>query len=279
MSILTFIQSRSALRGTRRLYRLGTMSYWSWRSRRRQGRLGWSQLLFALRDWIDQVRQDGSLLAQLAFNAVSTGIVTMVLPLGLEAIAAVLNGHNVAWARGFDGHIAPERYESLVAAAVGAQATFLALFFTTVGVIAATAYANVPGEIRQLFVAERGSRLYIANVVRALIFGVAILSMRVIDHQPHVLTVLSLTVLTVFSVLSLAALGTGLFNFFDLSSLRLHCRGASVALLEVPLRAGPQLPERRFSRPHTSEQRKCYRSTDSSPICSPNGPAERHELP
>jgi hypothetical protein len=216
---MRFWRSLRAGSSVRRLRRLGTDRYWSSRSRRRWVHLGWSRLLSSLRDRLAQFIQDGGLFAQLVIQAVPTGLVTLLLLLGLEAVAAVLNGHHVGWAHALDGHVAPERYEAFIATAVGAQGTFLALFFTTVGVIASTAYANVPGEVRQLFVHERGSRLYITNVVGALVFGVAILSMRLIDHQPHVLTVLSLSLLTVFSVLSLAALGTGLFNFFDLSSL------------------------------------------------------------
>jgi hypothetical protein len=93
-----------------------------------------------LRDSLDRLARDGGLLAQLAIQAVGTGMVTVLLLLGLEAFAAVFNGHHVGWGHGFDGHVAPERYEAFVAAAVGAQATFLALFFSTVGVIASTAY-------------------------------------------------------------------------------------------------------------------------------------------
>jgi hypothetical protein len=136
----------------------------------------------------------------------------------LEAIAVSLT-HVLHWGTLFEP-VTAESYGGFVAAAVGAEAAFLALFFTTVGVIAATTYSHVPGEIRSLFVRERTSLIYVWNVAEALLVGIALLLMPVVTHtSPHGLTVAVFAVLTVLSVLSLVLLGTQLFNFFDLSTL------------------------------------------------------------
>lgn len=59
--------------------------------------------------------------------------------------------------------IGPDSYGAFVGTAVGAEAAFLALFFTIVGVIASATYARVPGEIRGLFVRERTSLIYVGT--------------------------------------------------------------------------------------------------------------------
>lgn len=136
----------------------------------------------------------------------------------LEAIAASLT-HVLHWGTLFEP-VNADSYGGFVAAAVGAEAAFLALFFTTVGVIAATTYSRVPGEVRSLFVRERTSLFYVSNVAVALLVGIALLIMPVITHRsPYGLTVAAFALLVAFSVLSLALLGTQLFNFFDLSTL------------------------------------------------------------
>ena len=143
----------------------------------------------------------------------------------------------------------------------------LALFFTTVGVIASTAYARVPGEIRSLFVRERTSLIYVWNVAVALLVGLALLTMPLVAHRwPHGLTVLLFAVLTAFSVLSLVVLGTRLFNFFDLSTLSLPLRHRFLRGVTAPHR---RLADRSHARP-SSRQHMTGRpwscgSTASSP--------------
>jgi hypothetical protein len=115
--------------------------------------------------------------------------------------------------------LAASKYTPFVATAVGAEAVFMALFFTTVGVIASTTYADVPGEIRRLFVEEQGSRLYIFSVIATLVFGVLLLLLDPLGITPNTFTVVVFALLVIFSVVSLGRLGRRLFNFFDLSSL------------------------------------------------------------
>ena len=102
------------------------------------------------------------------------------------------------------------------------------MFFTTVGVIASTTYARVPGEIRGLFVRERTSVIYVRNVAVALLVGLALLTMPLVAHcSPHGLTVLLFAVLTAFSVLSLVISARGYSTSLTCRRSRSRCATVS----------------------------------------------------
>ncbi len=207
----------------RTLARASRIRHWRRLDRRRRRRLWLSRAWVAVRDRRAQLRQDSRVLAGLVGGVLGAILGTAALVAALEALATAAR-HVLRWGTLFTP-VDPGSYGGLVGVAVGAEAAFLALFFTTVGVIAATTYARVPGEIRGLFVRERTSLIYVWTVAVALLVGLALLTMPLVVHRsPHGLTVLVFAVLTAFSVLSLVLLGTQLFNFFDLSTLSLPLR-------------------------------------------------------
>src|SRR5262249_55137438 len=142
-----------------------------------------SRRLGELQDRIDEKRADAGLVSNLTLRATLTGVGTLLLIGVVELLGWYLSRFEIHIAR-LTTRVAPSDYEAFVAAVVGAEAVFLALFYTTVGVIASTAYQQVPGEIRQLFVQERGSQLFTRSVVRALVFGVLVLSMGSVGYKP-----------------------------------------------------------------------------------------------
>jgi len=231
----------------RTLARASRERHWRQLDRRRRRRLWLSRVWVAVRDRRAQLGQDGRVLAGLVGGVLGAVFGTAALVAAVEALATAVR-HTLHWGTLFTP-IGPGSYGAFVGVAVGAEAAFLALFFTTVGVIASTAYARVPGEIRSLFVRERTSLIYVWNVAVALLVGLALLTMPLVAHRsPHGLTVLLFAVLTAFSVLSLVVLGTRLFNFFDLSTLSLPLRhrfargaaSASAAGRSVPREAQQQ---------------------------------------
>jgi hypothetical protein len=123
----------------------------------------------AVRDRVAQLRQDGQVLAGLVGDVLGAILATAALVTAVEALATAAR-HALHWGPLFTS-VAPGSYGAFVGVAVGAEAAFLALFFTTVGVIASTAYARVPGEIRGLFVRERTTLIYVWNVAVALLVG------------------------------------------------------------------------------------------------------------
>lgn len=225
----------------RKLARISRTGHWRRLRRRHSRRLRLSHAWVAAHDRAAQFRQDTRTLAGLAGRVLATVLGTAALVAASEAIAAAA-GHAVRWGTLFMT-IDPGSYEAFVGAAVGAEAAFLALFFTTVGVIASTTYARVPGEIRSLFVRERTSLIYAGNVAVALLVGLALLTMPLVAHRsPHGLTVLLFAVLTAFSVVSLVVLGTRLFNFFDLSTLSLPLRRRFLRAARSASAAGRSIP-------------------------------------
>ena len=169
-------------RAERQLLRSDEMRHWSQLARRQKARRTLSIALLGIRERSDQTKQGAEDLLALVASALTGVVVALLLVVVVEAIAALLN-HFLHWGSLFRP-VSSSNYETFVGAAVGAQATFLALFFTTVGVIASTAYARVPGEIRQLFVRERTSTIYVWNVVFALVVGITLLALPVVVGAP-----------------------------------------------------------------------------------------------
>ena len=240
--------SRAGAQGTldpavHRLTELGQEAYWQDRQRARLRRLRWSQRTQRLQAGANQQRDDFRLVAALALarGAVIPALGGVVLVVLAELLGWALHTTGWSFLDRVDARLPSGSYEMLAAAAVTAEATFLALFYTTVGVVVSNAYMTVPAEIRQLFVDERGGTIYVRGVVRALVFGVLILLADVVGYRPFELSLLVLAVLAVVSVLRLAVLGPKLFNFFDPSSL------------STPLARRFQRALRRASTPSTAE--------------------------
>ena len=153
----------------RRLVASGAANYWVKADRRQRRHLRVSRMWLSLRDRSALFRQDSRVLATLLRSVLAPLAITAVVVGALEAIAEMLQ-QVVHWG-GLFAPVAIDSYATLVGAAVGAEAVFLALFFTTVGVIASTTYADVPAEIRGLFIRERTSLLYVWSVTMALLVG------------------------------------------------------------------------------------------------------------
>lgn len=224
---LDSLRQRLPDRRTRRLRRLGRERFWRWRRAWIDARTRAAQFRSSGRNFYDESRQNGSSMGQLVVGALGTVCGALFVVAVVELLAIWLGNHSFVgrhheWWYRIVRPIGSGEYGTFVAAAVGAQAVFLALFFTTVGVIASTAYANVPADIRELFVRERSSRIYAYTVVWGLVFGVALLAAPLFRYQPHATTVGIFTLLTLFAVITLLRLGTDLFRFFDLSSLAVN---------------------------------------------------------
>lgn len=159
-----------------------------------------------------------------------TGLLRSTIPFALAAIAVVATCEVVATLyhdrlRGFGYQLLevltvgvalqPSDYENLVVVAASVAGVLLALYFATIGVIAATAYADAPETVRTLFVNDRRSRVFTRTLAILLVTCVAVLLMRTISYVPHRPTLYLIVGLAVFTVLSLIVLGENLFRFFD----------------------------------------------------------------
>lgn len=238
---LKFRFSRSR-RAERQLIRSDELSHWVWRARSRATRRRLSSIWLSVRQGTQEFRQEARIVTSLTIRVLAGAIIAIALLVLVELLAAWLN-HYFHLGSLFTS-VPGSSYTTLVGAALAALATFLALFFTTVGVIASTAYSRVPGEIRQLFVRERTSTIYVRVVVLALVFGTALLAFPVVSAREfRGLTVIAFAVLTVFAILSLAILGRSLFNFFDPSTLSERLYPQFIRAIRSASASGRHIPD------------------------------------
>lgn len=91
----------------------------------------------------------------------------------------------------------------------------MGLYFTAISVVASTAYAKVPGDVRSLVIQEKVSNFYIRVI--ALLCAMAILSLAA--HSLGIyLGILNLFIITFFGIATIfgfVKLGTRIFYFFD----------------------------------------------------------------
>jgi len=254
-------KTRHADKEIRWLIAVSQPQYWRQLDRRQRQRLRISRAWLTVRDRAAQLSQDGRVVAVLIRSMLAALVGTAVAIVAIEAAASALH-HVLHWGNLF-APVTADSYGGFVGVVVGAEAVFLALFFTTVGVIASTTYAQVPSEIRSLFIRERTSLVYVWNVAVVLLVGLILLTMPVVTHRdPHGITVLLFAVLTAFSVLSLVLLGMQMFNFFDLSTLSYPLPRRFVQAIKAASaadKAAPQEVQQQAAHDRAAEVLRQYR--------------------
>jgi hypothetical protein len=179
-------------------------------------RTRWLQVRFSR---LDGQRKNFAVALELAAKSAGIALAAAVLLWATEIIGALLS--HIGWDP--VQHLTATReskdYESLVGVLIGAEATLLALYYATVGVVASTAYSAVPGDIRKLFVQQRISNVYTRGIVRALVFTTILFGLGSLGYHVRVLSVIVAVLLAVLAVLRLAVVGIAPFGFFDPASL------------------------------------------------------------
>jgi hypothetical protein len=136
--------------------------------------------------------------------------ISLALAAGALWAAALLDPHvGVHWR--IDGGT----YNVLFETIGSVTGVFLALYFTAVSTVAATAYANVPTETRDLLVREKLGNSYVRLVAFLAAFSVGALGLHATGHGPWGLTVVVSVVGTGAAIFAFVALGRRAFQFFD----------------------------------------------------------------
>ncbi|MFI7209473.1 hypothetical protein [Micromonospora aurantiaca (nom. illeg.)] len=151
-----------------------------------------------------------ALVALAAVELIAIGFHHLAVPSSNRLVRLV--GNLLSW---LGTPVPPEKFEGMFTAITGAGVGALALYFAGVGVVAATVYADVPGRVRGLFVAERSSRAYTQALVVLVVWCIAVLGMRIGSYQPHRLSLFMIVGVAVLAVINLVHLGRRVFNFFD----------------------------------------------------------------
>jgi len=224
------------------LKRLGTSEYWNKRARWQFWRDRISRAQFDAGSRVGEAQETRHVLAGIVGPALLAGGAAIVTFVALELAASAVAARGSGIER-VTRSLSEADYATFVGALVGAQAVFLALFYTTVGVIASTAYAGVPAEIRTLFVRERSSRVYAQLVTWSLVFGILLLATGPLHYRPHAITVAVFGALALVAVLALVRLGTDLFKFFDLSSISTGLPRQFARAVKVATVSGSTIPD------------------------------------
>jgi hypothetical protein len=206
-------------RATTRVRRLGSVRAWRCAHRRQQAKLRSARWWHARRVQIDKQRMTFGVDASLARQSVWPATTAVVLLVLTEWV-----GRHLTHVRRFridllSQTLEPDKYATLAGTAVAAEATLLALFFATVGVVASTTYSSVPAAIRDLFIEERTHTIYTRGIARALVFTTALLALGAAGYHARVLSVAVAAVLAIVGVQRLLAIGARTFRYFDPASL------------------------------------------------------------
>jgi hypothetical protein len=202
-----------------RLRRLAEPRWWRWRKRWHRWNVQRTRWLQARSSRLDGQRKNFAVALELATKSVGIALAAAALLWATEIIGALLSHTGWEPVQHLTATRESKDYESLVGVLIGAEATLLALYYATVGVVASTAYSAVPGDIRKLFVQQRISNVYTRGIVRALVFTTILFGLGSLGYHVRVLSVIAAVLLAVLAVLRLTVVGIAPFGFFDPASL------------------------------------------------------------
>ncbi|MCU1479288.1 MAG: hypothetical protein JWQ19_74 [Subtercola sp.] len=206
-------------RTVQQIDKLARPTFWKTRWKKRRQRLKRSQRAYVRNTRLSDATGSTSLVWQLARRSWKPAAVGVCLFLIAELFGWLLAMSRVGGFEYVTATVPSSDFNPFVATSVAAVATFLGLFYTTVGVVASTAYRAVPSDIRFLFVEERTGQIYTKGAVHALIVGIILLVSGALGYAPRGLVLVLLALLTINAVLRLMILGGSLFSFFDPSML------------------------------------------------------------
>jgi hypothetical protein len=124
------------------------------------------------------------------------------------ALEVLMRGRIAGWA-------VPSGYRGLLEALAQISGVFLGLYFTVLGVVASTAWADLPEDVRSLLLREQGGNVYIRIV--ALLGALALLQLfrSSLGVRLGPLSLLFVVLLGILAVLAFVVLGIRTFRFFD----------------------------------------------------------------
>jgi len=198
---------------------LGSAHYWIIRSRFRAGlgrmSAGRQAVSVGRTSVSERVRAVLSLARKFGWVAAGSLLLWVALEVGAR-VASAIPGAPFAT---LTNRVTSGSYGDLLSAGVGAVATFLGLYWATVGVVASTVYQAAPAEVRSLFIEQRSGTALVRGIVYALNLGLLLLAADTIGVAPPAASLIVFAALCAVATLRLVVLGSQLFNFFDLSQL------------------------------------------------------------
>ena len=112
-----------------------------------------------------------------------------------------------------------DTYTNLLATITGIGGVFIGLYYTAISLVASTAYAKVPNNIRDLLAHERIGNAYMRSLSLLTVLGVFLLVGDALGYPPLALAVPIFAVWSAFAIFAFVTLGARAFDLFDPSTL------------------------------------------------------------
>lgn len=209
------------MKAERSIRRLGNLGRWDRRARWNRTRVRLTLSFENMKDKLESGQDRWRIARSLAAQIFVPFVLSLALFALVEGVALAGRRLGIEELSFWVTRVQDDTYESLAGAGVGAIATFLGLYYATVGVVASTVYGSVPPGIRTLFVREPSGVVYVRGVAYALVFGLLLLAAGAVGYRPSPASLAVFTLLAATSVLRLLILGGSIFNFFDPTALTL----------------------------------------------------------
>lgn len=207
--------------------------YWAAHRRLARARFWFACRVFGAGQWSRLRREDALLFFSVLRVVLGQVVLAVVLVAGLEAIERVLTLYEPTFAQGRPalqtlGRAAAAlsllraqsvAHTGVLVALAQVAGVFLGLYFTAVGVVASTRYANVTVDVRALLMREKVGNLYIRVVALLAAVAVLLLAESALGFQPAALNLIVVGLLGVIAVFSFVPLGFGVFQFLEPTKL------------------------------------------------------------
>ena len=154
----------------------------------------------------------------------------------------------------------PEEEYGFLGTLAQVSAMMLGLYFTAVSLVASTAYARVPGDVRAMIAEEQIGNFYFSFLAQFAASAIVMLSIVSFGIPVGSLNVLWLSFLGLFSVFSFVVLGVRTFSFFDPAALVQHLNHRLVLAMDEVTPSGYKWLDPSFQNHH---QRQADRTIEA----------------
>lgn len=202
----------------RRFWLKNSIWYWQVRKLAASAKFRLHRRAFVIKAGVAETRDKCSIIWEILFRIACKAAIAV----GSVAILVAIEKAFPLLSEPFNWKIEPDAEYSFLATMSQVSATMLGLYFTAVSLVASTAYARVPGNVRAMIVEEQVGNFYFAFLAHFAATSVVMLATVSLGVPIGVLNTLWLSFLGLFGLFSFVILGLRTFSFFDPTALVRH---------------------------------------------------------
>jgi hypothetical protein len=189
-----------------------------------------SRAAYETSTWVQSQRDSFSILSGILQTVAGQIVVAIVLVAVLEFLNPFFVGFLEYYLQSFKGYpilsnvlgrLEPDRQMSLnvVIALAQIAGVFLALYFTTISVVASSVYANVQADVRSLLIREKVGNRYMQLIAFFGGVSLVLLVTETLGYSIGLLNFLLVSLMGLVAIFSIVVLGARAFDFFSPASL------------------------------------------------------------